>query len=82
LRALLEYRPKKLGARMTLFRAQENHSLYVRAAREDPSLGWNDLTALPTEVHVVPGDHFSMLSPPAVRVLARELQLCLDKSAR
>jgi thioesterase domain-containing protein/acyl carrier protein len=81
-RALLDYRPPKLGGRVTLFRAREEHSLYAPEAKADPSLGWNEFTEQPAEVHVVPGDHFSVLSEPAVRVLAREVQRCLDQSAR
>jgi thioesterase domain-containing protein len=64
-----------------LFRARESHSLYLSEATSDPALGWNNHTEEATEVHIVPGDHFSMLSEPEVRTLARELQACLDSDA-
>jgi thioesterase domain-containing protein len=79
LQALLAYRPTRLRGRVTLFRANENHALYRPDAAADPTLGW-DAFAETTEVHVVPGDHFSMLSEPEVRTLANEIQLCLDRT--
>jgi thioesterase domain-containing protein len=81
LQALMAYRPTRLRGRVTLFRAKENHALYRPEATADPTLGWDDLAEEATEVHVVPGDHFSMLSEPEVRTLAREIQLCLDRNA-
>jgi amino acid adenylation domain-containing protein/non-ribosomal peptide synthase protein (TIGR01720 family) len=82
LQALTAYRPTRLRGRVTLFRAKESHPLYTPEAKADPTLGWDGFAEEATEVHIVPGDHFSMLSEPEVRTLASEIQLCLDKNAR
>jgi amino acid adenylation domain-containing protein len=39
----------------------------------DPALGWGPYSAGPVEVHVVPGDHLSMLAEPRVGRLAELL---------
>ena len=75
--ALSGYRPRHYRGMITLFRAQSSHALYSRTLRSDPALGWNDFTAKKAEVHIVPGDHFSMLEEPHVRVLAERLMSCL-----
>jgi thioesterase domain-containing protein len=39
---------------------------------------WRDVTADGVEVHVVPGDHYTMLREPAVQVMAEWLKVCLE----
>lgn len=43
------------------------------------ALGWQDLSATPVEIHVIPGNHYTMLAKPNVQVLADELRNCLDR---
>jgi aspartate racemase len=50
---------------------------------DDPRLSWRDLLAAGAEIHTVPGhDSGSMLDEPHVRVLARQLKACLERSRR
>ncbi|OYD87117.1 non-ribosomal peptide synthetase, partial [Nostoc sp. 'Peltigera membranacea cyanobiont' 213] len=46
---------------------------------QDPALGWNEFSAKPVEVHIVPGDHVTMMTEPHVLTLAERLQICIDK---
>jgi amino acid adenylation domain-containing protein len=49
----------------------------------DPNYGWtNSLAKGGFSVHVVPGNHVSMLTEPHVQVLAEKLKLCLEQAYR
>jgi amino acid adenylation domain-containing protein len=70
LRALLDYRPRPVPIRISLFRA-EARSLSQLAL--DSTLGWNELAGSDVRVHVVPGNHGSITTEPLVRELAKAL---------
>jgi len=82
--AQVRYMPQEIyPTRITLLRASE-----VRledTANDEPSIlrgstwGWSQLSVQPVEVHVVPGDHFTMMAEPHVQVLAERLRVCLDQ---
>jgi len=76
-RAWSVYEPQADRARLTLFKAQERPAAESGA---DESLDWGALSPEPVEVHVVPGDHISMLAEPHVRALAQRLQACLERA--
>jgi thioesterase domain-containing protein len=40
----------------------------------DEFLGWRDVAQGTLDVHEIPGDHYSMLNPPNVEVLAQKLR--------
>ncbi len=42
---------------------------------------WRDLAADGVEIHVVPGDHYTMLREPAVQVMAEWLKVCIELSS-
>ena len=46
---------------------EQSHGLYNKAL-----YGWQDYVE-DVEIHVVPGDHGSMMNEPNVRILAEEL---------
>ncbi|NES64619.1 MAG: amino acid adenylation domain-containing protein [Okeania sp. SIO2D1] len=46
----------------------------------DPTLGWRDFVAGEIEIHEIPGEHFSIIREPQVRVLAEKLMLCRDRA--
>jgi amino acid adenylation domain-containing protein len=47
--------------------------------KQETSWGWHQYAKGPMEIHVVPGDHHTMMSQPSVQVLADKLRACLDK---
>jgi thioesterase domain-containing protein len=73
--ALNRYVPQTYPGRVTVLRAS------TRAARsyDEESLGWAALATGGVEVYDVPGDHWSMITEPHVRVLAKTLEACIDK---
>lgn len=48
----------------------------IRKFREDPLLGWGELASV--DAYDVPGNHFTMLSPPHVNIVAKMLKHCLQ----
>ncbi|MBF0136262.1 MAG: amino acid adenylation domain-containing protein [Magnetococcales bacterium] len=47
------------------------------AIRLDPFQGWSPYSAKPVELHVIPGDHLTMMQQPHVEILAEKLRGCL-----
>jgi thioesterase domain-containing protein len=45
-----------------------------------PTLGWQQFSQTPVEVHLLKGDHHSMLVLPHVKTLAERLQACIAKA--
>jgi len=75
LKALLHYRPRPAPIKISLFRAKVP-SLSNLAL--DSTLGWNELGGSNVRVHVVPGNHGSMMTEPMVRELAKALSEQLE----
>jgi amino acid adenylation domain-containing protein len=69
------YLPRVYPGRIILFRASRQP-----AGNDDARLGWGGLAAGGEELHEVPGDHFTILTEPSVRVLADQLSACLHHS--
>lgn len=70
--------------RLTLFRATkaDEHLKFDRPRMEltdNPFLGWEKWAIDGVDIHDVPGGHASMIQEPNVRVLAQQLQICLDR---
>jgi thioesterase domain-containing protein/acyl carrier protein len=77
IRAMLCYEPHRYPGRITLFRASEQ----ITDNCIDPAMEWRNLAADGVEVHVVPGDHYTMLREPAVQVMAEWLKVCIELAA-
>ncbi len=73
-RALLSYQPQSYPGRITFFRASEQ----IADLSADPAKDWRNLAAEGVEVHVVPGDHYTMLREPAVQIMAEWLKVCIE----
>ncbi|MFL6332308.1 MAG: amino acid adenylation domain-containing protein, partial [Pyrinomonadaceae bacterium] len=69
--AAAAYAPKPYGGAVTLLRAGEG------PPATDPQLGWGEFVNGAVELHEVPGNHYSILTEPNVRVLAERLGSCL-----
>ena len=68
---------------ITLFRALDSRSGNEETDEQEErqsTWGWNELTDGPIEIIDVPGNHFTMMAPPHVQVLAKELSACLERA--
>jgi amino acid adenylation domain-containing protein len=67
------FAPQVYPDRVTLFRAMEEIEFL------EPDLGWSELAPGGLEIHDVPGNIFSMLKEPHVKVLAEQLKAGIDR---
>lgn len=74
--ATLSYVPKTYPNRITLFRT----NVQASRADHDSTMGWSELTVEGVEVHIVPGNHLTMLRKPNVQALAEQLKECFEKA--
>ena len=76
------YRPQTYGDRITLFQASETLNNLSQIDSES-MFNWKNLSKLstkPLELHIVPGNHYTMLIEPHIQILAEELQRCLNQA--
>ncbi|MBO1348049.1 MAG: amino acid adenylation domain-containing protein [Hormoscilla sp. GUM202] len=69
LKAMYDYQPHAYSGRTVLFCARN----------EAVDRGWNSLVAGELETYKIPSDHYAMMREPHVRVLAQELETCLNR---
>ncbi len=74
-RATQNYTLRHYPGRITLFKAGQE----LAATLSEPTLGWSQWAAAGVEVHIVPGNHATMVYKPHVEVLAEKLRACLDQ---
>ena len=81
----IKYEPKEIyKAPITLFRAnevnpeEENYS----HLEEEPTWGWNQFSDREVEIHIVPGNHASMIGEPHVKVFAQKIQKSLEQAQK
>jgi thioesterase domain-containing protein len=77
MRAMNAYRPQPYAGRVTLFWGAESPGI-----ASDRRLGWSEVAEDGLEVHVVPGTHQTMRMEPHVRVLAAEINTCIERASR
>ncbi|MER8370956.1 amino acid adenylation domain-containing protein [Mesorhizobium sp. M1378] len=76
--ALRDYTPRPNDSRSVLFAAKKG----LRASMNQPNgdLGWKQFARGRLEIHEVPGDHYTMIAPPHVRILAKKLEEYLNRN--
>jgi len=73
-----EYEPGPYGGRIILVRAEVPRE----EEPDDPLMGWGSLASGGVIVTVIPGDHYSLMSEPNIRVLAEVLGRRLAEAQR
>ena len=74
-RAMLSYQLQPYPGKLTLFKAREQPA-------KMPSLnkfGWDKYSLVELELQEIPGNHFSMMNPPNIQILSREISDRLSK---
>ncbi|MHC5769303.1 MAG: non-ribosomal peptide synthetase [Nostoc sp.] len=74
--AVLNYVPQAYPKRINLFRTKVQSSI----AKEDSSMGWDQIIVGRTEIHHIPGNHLTMLRKPHIQILAAQLKACIEKA--
>lgn len=78
LEALHSYSPEAPSVPIILFRAEEGGE----SSLLDQTLGWGPLAARGLEIYPTPGDHYTVVSEPHVKVLAEQLSACLGRASK
>ncbi|MFP2909459.1 alpha/beta fold hydrolase, partial [Pyxidicoccus sp. 3LFB2] len=73
--AMFAYAPRPYAGRLVFFHARERDATNP----PHPELAWIPLATEGVEVHVVPGNHVTMLAEPHVRSLAKKLRGALEE---
>jgi len=74
-RIIQAYEPGVYEGKITFFQAAElGKGLNVKA-----SLAWKQFSREELDLHIIPGNHYIMVSPPQVEVLAEKLTRCLNR---
>jgi amino acid adenylation domain-containing protein len=76
-RAVFSYQPKPYPGKITQFMCSDG----AYRSYEDRRLAWSELGSGGFEIHIVPGDHLTMVEEPHVSILAEKLQICLDRTS-
>ncbi|HXQ69833.1 MAG TPA: thioesterase domain-containing protein, partial [Pyrinomonadaceae bacterium] len=92
---LRRYRPGEYQGRITFFCPEDDVDQFL--FRQDTQYkewrsqnltvdtlvkGWEGLATEGIDVHVIPGDHFSIIREPHVQVLGAQLSKCIDEAVR
>ncbi|MBB6414403.1 non-ribosomal peptide synthetase/type I polyketide synthase [Mesorhizobium sangaii] len=75
--ALYDYTPRPHDIRSVLFAAKKG--LRISTNQPDGDLGWKQFAQGRLEIHEVPGDHYTMIAPPHVSILAKKLEDYLNR---
>ncbi len=84
-RNCVRYQPRGIyPGTVALLRANEIHiedtGIRINLRANDESWGWRQLSGAKVDVHIVPGDHVTMMAEPHVRGLAAELAQCIVRA--
>jgi len=74
-KAMNSYIPSFYGGKITLLRTDKP----MGSSFDEPTLGWNKFAKTEIEVHLFPGNHFTLLRQPHVHTLSQQLKSFLDK---
>jgi len=75
MQAARSYLPRASRIKVTLFKANEPST----GSAGDTAADWEGLALDGVDVREIPGDHFTMMREPHVRVLAEQLNECLQQ---
>ncbi|MCP4370687.1 MAG: acyltransferase domain-containing protein [Deltaproteobacteria bacterium] len=75
-KAMINYTPKPYAGEILFFRARERDAYLP----DNPERAWIDMAQKGIHVHIVPGNHISMNASPQVRILGKQLKICLDQA--
>jgi thioesterase domain-containing protein len=78
IRAMSTYVPQPQRVNLALFKADEQ----LAQSAPGETMGWGELAGEEVEVCVVPGNHYTLLREPHVRILAEHLQTCINKAEK
>ncbi|MBC1213136.1 amino acid adenylation domain-containing protein [Trichormus variabilis ARAD] len=84
LQASIKYSPQEVYPhRLTLLRAREvnaEDAALLTELRQDPAWGWGQFSTEKVDIHIVPGDHMTMMTQPHISSVAKQLRICIEQT--
>ncbi|MFM7407428.1 MAG: thioesterase domain-containing protein [Cuspidothrix sp.] len=80
LHALNHYVFQPYPGKVTLFRTKDEDRTGGVGVKYDPTFGWGDIITGELDMNYIPGSHISILDEPNVNILAKEVEICLEKA--
>jgi len=77
--ALNAYVFRPYSGKLTLFRTRDENRTEAIGLEYDSQFGWGEIVTGDLDIKYIPGSHLSLLNEPNVRVLAKQVKICLDK---
>ena len=68
------------SGKVTLFRTKDENRTESVGIEYDSKFGWGEIIIGDLDVKYIPGSHLSLLDEPNVRVLAKQMKICLQKA--
>jgi thioesterase domain-containing protein len=78
--ALNTYVFRPYSGKLTLFRTRDENRTEAIGLEYDSQFGWGEIVTDDLDVKYIPGSHLSLLNEPNVRVLAKQVKICLEKA--
>ena len=80
IQAMNTYTFQPYSGKVTLFRTKDENRTDAVGIEYDPKFGWGEIIIGDLDVKYIPGSHLSLLDEPNVRVLAKQMKICLQKA--
>jgi amino acid adenylation domain-containing protein len=68
------------SGKATLLRTRDENRSGGVGVKYDPQFGWGEIITGELDVKYIPGSHLSLLDEPNVRVLAKQMKICLEQA--
>jgi acyl-coenzyme A synthetase/AMP-(fatty) acid ligase len=78
--ALNTYVFRPYAGKLTLFRTRDENRTEAIGLEYDSHFGWGEIVMGDLDIKYIPGSHLSLLNEPNVRVLAKQVKICLEKA--
>ncbi|MFN7528019.1 MAG: acyl-CoA synthetase, partial [Dolichospermum sp.] len=80
IQAMNTYIFQPYSGQVTLFRTKDENRTEAVGIEYDSKFGWGEIITGDLDIKYIPGSHLSLLDEPNVRVLAKQIKICLQKA--
>ena len=78
--ALNTYVFQPYGGKVTLLRTKDENRADGIGVVYQPEFGWSEIITGELDVKYIPGSHLSLLNEPNVKVLSKQMKICLEQA--
>ena len=78
--ALNNYVFQPYSGKATLLRTRDENRTESIGVKYDPQFGWGEIITGELDIKYIPGSHLSLLDEPNVKLLAKQIKICIEKA--